>query len=302
MAEDKYNLKNPAVKRILQEVKEMHSNPSDDFISLPLEENVFEWQFAIRGPQDSEFEGGIYHGRIQLPAEYPFKPPSFMLLTPNGRFETQTKICLSISSHHPEHWQPSWSVRTALVALIAFLPTSPNGALGSLDYPKEERRSLAIKSREAGPKFGSSERQRLIDEIHEYMLSRVPAVPQENTTKASEVPNDNKEHESQGSARNASSEIIEEFLPNPAVDDGIVEEPNETSSNANAVQTSQPVSVANSIEQQQLLHKPEARHSKPAADRFLTYAAVGLTVSIVVLLLKKFMKANGYGTVFMDES
>lgn len=45
------------------------------------QENIFEWQFAIRGPQDSEFEGGIYHGRIQLPAEYPFKPPSFVLLT-----------------------------------------------------------------------------------------------------------------------------------------------------------------------------------------------------------------------------
>ncbi|KAL3641099.1 Ubiquitin-conjugating enzyme E2 32 [Castilleja foliolosa] len=88
----------------------MQSNPSDDFMSLPLEENIFEWQFAIRGPRDSEFEGGIYHGRIQLPAEYPLKPPSFMLLTPNGRFETQTKICLSISNHHPEHWQPSWSV------------------------------------------------------------------------------------------------------------------------------------------------------------------------------------------------
>ncbi|KAI8010765.1 Ubiquitin-conjugating enzyme E2 32 [Camellia lanceoleosa] len=44
-------------------------------------ENIFEWQFAIRGPCDSEFEGGICHGRIQLPAEYPFKPPSFMLLT-----------------------------------------------------------------------------------------------------------------------------------------------------------------------------------------------------------------------------
>lgn len=37
MAEDKYNLKNPAVKRILQELKEMQSNPSDDYMSLPLE-------------------------------------------------------------------------------------------------------------------------------------------------------------------------------------------------------------------------------------------------------------------------
>ncbi|XP_052119042.1 uncharacterized protein LOC107494410 [Arachis duranensis] len=45
------------------------------------EENIFEWKFAIRGPCDTEFEGGIYHGQIQLPAEYSFKPLSFMLLT-----------------------------------------------------------------------------------------------------------------------------------------------------------------------------------------------------------------------------
>ena len=55
-----------------------------------------------------------------------------MMLTPNGRFETNTKICLSISSYHPEHWQPSWSMRTALTALIAFLPTHGQGAIGSL--------------------------------------------------------------------------------------------------------------------------------------------------------------------------
>ena len=45
-------------------------------------------------------------------------------------------MCLSISSHHPEHWQPSWSVRTALTALIAFMPTPGNGAIGSLVHPK----------------------------------------------------------------------------------------------------------------------------------------------------------------------
>lgn len=56
-------------------------------------------------------------------------------------------------------------VRTALVALIAFMPTSPNGALGSVEYPKEERRALAVKSREAPPKYGSPERQKVIDEV-----------------------------------------------------------------------------------------------------------------------------------------
>ena len=63
-------------------------------------------------------------------------------------------------------------MRTALVALIAFMPTNPGGALGSLDYKKEDRQALAIKSREAPPKFGSPERQKLIDEV------KFPAQPQ----------------------------------------------------------------------------------------------------------------------------
>ena len=53
---------------------------------------------------------------------------------------------MSISGHHPETWLPSWSIRTALLALIGFMPTLGEGAIGSLDYTKEERRTLAKKS------------------------------------------------------------------------------------------------------------------------------------------------------------
>ena len=31
---------------------------------------------------------GRYHGKVVFPNEYPFKPPSIYMLTPNGRFET----------------------------------------------------------------------------------------------------------------------------------------------------------------------------------------------------------------------
>ncbi|XWS53526.1 hypothetical protein CRYUN_Cryun10bG0008900 [Craigia yunnanensis] len=304
MAEDKYNLKNPAVKRILQEVKEMQSNPSDDFMSLPLEENIFEWQFAIRGPRDSEFEGGIYHGRIQLPAEYPFKPPSFMLLTLNGRFETQTKICLSISNHHPEHWQPSWSVRTALVALIAFMPTSPNGALGSLDYKKEERCVLAIKSREAPPKFGNPERQKLIDEIHEYMLSKAPPVPQLSPSLASEQHPTDRDGEAQANQQDPATVVAGNGLPNQAVVDRVVEEEPVAPANANPLPAdirfmSEIPARGPSI---QALQKPEMRVQRSADDRLFTWAAVGLTIAILVLLFKKFMKSSEHGAVFMDGS
>ncbi|KAL6279618.1 hypothetical protein ACE6H2_016499 [Prunus campanulata] len=155
-----------------QEMKKMQSNPSDDLKFLVLTGNKYDWQFAIRGPNGTEFEGGIYHGRIQFPEKYPYSNPILTLLTPNGRFETQTDI----SSCDIWGWGP-FSVQITLHALIESLPTDPDGAWGSVEYDKEERRALAIKSREAAPRYGTAERQKLIDEIHEYMLSKVPPVP-----------------------------------------------------------------------------------------------------------------------------
>uniref|UniRef100_A0A8C5M800 Ubiquitin-conjugating enzyme E2 J1 n=1 Tax=Leptobrachium leishanense TaxID=445787 RepID=A0A8C5M800_9ANUR len=145
--ETRYNLKSPAVKRLMKEAAELR-DPTDHYHAQPLEDNLFEWHFTVRGPPDSDFDGGVYHGRIVLPPEYPMKPPSIILLTANGRFEVGKKICLSISGHHPETWQPSWSIRTALLAIIGFMPTKGEGAIGSLDYTPEERKSLAKKSQE----------------------------------------------------------------------------------------------------------------------------------------------------------
>lgn len=147
-----YNLRNPAVKRLMKEAEEL-LHPTDEYHAQPMEDNLFEWHFTLRGPPNSDYEGGIYHGRITLPPDYPMKPPSIILLTPNGRFETNKKICLSISGYHPESWQPSWSIRTALLAIIGFMPTHGNGALGSLDYTSEERQQLAKRSQ----KFKCSE-------------------------------------------------------------------------------------------------------------------------------------------------
>jgi ubiquitin-conjugating enzyme E2 J1 len=144
--ENKYNLKSPGVKRLMREAREL-AEPTEEYFAHPLEDNLFEWHFTVRGPPNTEFEGGFYHGRILLPSQYPMQPPNIILLTPNGRFEVNKKICLSISGHHPESWQPSWSIRTALLALIAFMPTPAAGTIGSLDYTAEERQILAKKSR-----------------------------------------------------------------------------------------------------------------------------------------------------------
>ena len=142
--------KSTAVKRIMADVRELERHPSSRYSAAPLESNCFEWHFTIRGPSGSDFEGGIYHGRIILPPEYPFKPPNIIFLTKNGRFEVGTKICLSISAYHEETWQPAWGVRTMLEAIISFFPSEGGGAIGALEWTKEERQRLAKEVRGRG--------------------------------------------------------------------------------------------------------------------------------------------------------
>ncbi|KAH8556024.1 non-canonical ubiquitin conjugating enzyme 1 [Umbelopsis sp. PMI_123] len=147
MTTTSYNRKSPAVKRILQEAKELQEDPSVEYTARPLDENIFEWHFTVSGPVDTEFDGGRYHGRILLPNEYPFKPPEVLFLTPNGRFELNKKICLSITGFHPEYWQPAWGVRTVMLGIMGFFPTKAEGAIGGIDYQPDERKKLARSSR-----------------------------------------------------------------------------------------------------------------------------------------------------------
>ena len=93
------------------------------------------------------------------------QPPDFYFLTPNGRFELNKKICLSITGYHTETWRPAWGIRTALTAIISFFLTKGEGAIGSLDWTEEERKGCAIKSRTwTCPSCGSRNADALPDE------------------------------------------------------------------------------------------------------------------------------------------
>ena len=39
----------------------------------------------------SSVAGGYYHGKLIFPREFPFKPPSIYMITPNGRFKCNTR-------------------------------------------------------------------------------------------------------------------------------------------------------------------------------------------------------------------
>ena len=122
----------------------MINDPSDDFYANPIKDDMFCWHFTIRGPPDTEFEGGLYHGIIKLPMSYPNRPPSIMFLTPNGRFDVNMDVCLSMTRYHKEEWQAAWTIRSMLEAIIAFFPVKEeHDAIGALDSSVESRKHFA---------------------------------------------------------------------------------------------------------------------------------------------------------------
>eukprot|EP00658_Telonema_sp_P-2_P032753 TRINITY_DN24172_c0_g1_i1.p1 TRINITY_DN24172_c0_g1~~TRINITY_DN24172_c0_g1_i1.p1 ORF type:complete len:399 (-),score=104.99 TRINITY_DN24172_c0_g1_i1:101-1297(-) len=71
-----------------------------------------------------------------------------MMVTPNGRFQTDTALCLSMSDFHPESWNPMWSVSTILTGVLSFMleETPTTGALESGSVTNAQREQLASQS------------------------------------------------------------------------------------------------------------------------------------------------------------
>ncbi|OQR99515.1 ubiquitin-conjugating enzyme E2 [Thraustotheca clavata] len=132
-----------ATTRLRKEYVLLKKTPVDNIEAVPLENNILEWHYVIRGVEI--YEGGFYHGKLVFPQEYPMKPPAVYMITPNGRFKPNTKLCLSMSDFHPETWNPMWSVGSILTGLYSFM-NEDTPTTGSIEATDEERQELAATS------------------------------------------------------------------------------------------------------------------------------------------------------------
>jgi len=128
--------------RLQKEHTRLGKEPVPNITAEPRENNILEWHFAIEGPKGTPYEGGCYHGKLIFPPEYPYKPPAIMMLTPNGRFNTNVRLCLSMSDFHPETWVPAWSVASILNGVLSFMLES-TPTVGSVEMSLADRRRLA---------------------------------------------------------------------------------------------------------------------------------------------------------------
>jgi hypothetical protein len=62
-----------------------------------------------------------------------------------GRFQTNTRLCLSMSDYHPETWNPMWSVGTILTGLLSYM--LENGmSIGALNMSAANKINYAKQS------------------------------------------------------------------------------------------------------------------------------------------------------------
>ncbi|CAI5729171.1 hypothetical protein KXD40_008543 [Peronospora effusa] len=136
-----------ATKRLRKEYLAMQRKPVDYIQAVPLETNILEWHYVITGTKDTPYEDGYYHGKLKFPPEYPMKPPSVLMMTPNGRFKTNQRLCLSMSDFHPETWNPMWSVSSILTGLYSFMLEN-QATLGSISTTDAQKKKYAAASLE----------------------------------------------------------------------------------------------------------------------------------------------------------
>ncbi|CAB9514262.1 enzyme E2 6 [Seminavis robusta] len=141
-----------AVNRLRKELSKLKKDPPPGIIAEPKESDILTWFYALQGPPDSPYEGGVYVGKLRFPSEYPMKPPSIMMMTPSARFQVNTRLCMSMSDFHPESWNPMWSVATILQGVVSFM-TSEELTTGGLKAPDSERKRLAGLSKAYNDKF-----------------------------------------------------------------------------------------------------------------------------------------------------
>lgn len=133
--------------RLKQDYIRLKQDPVPYIHAEFLPSNILEWHYVLQGPKDSPYAGGYYHGSLIFTKDFPFKPPSIYIFTPNGRFKPNKRLCLSISDYHQESWNPAWSCSTILTGLLSImLENTP--LLGSCESTTYEKKKLAMNSLE----------------------------------------------------------------------------------------------------------------------------------------------------------
>lgn len=145
-------------KRVLKDIQDGKKNLKDEFgIHIaPEEDNYYRVHFLLAGPEDTPFEGGLYHGMIRLNDNHPKSPPNMYMFTPSGRFVPEScpepkgsrGICTTATAFHPDTWTPMNNIETVLKGFVSLMCDPYDGGIGGMKSTNDQTKKFAKDSLE----------------------------------------------------------------------------------------------------------------------------------------------------------
>lgn len=135
-----------------KQLAELNKNPVEGFSAgLIDDDDIYQWEVVVIGPQDTLFEGGFFKAHLIFPHDYPHRPPKMKFITEmwHPNVAKNGDVCISIL-HEPgedkfgyekpeERWLPIHTVETIMISVISML-ADPNGdSPANVDAAKEWR-------------------------------------------------------------------------------------------------------------------------------------------------------------------
>eukprot|EP00045_Choanoeca_perplexa_P017844 m.268449 g.268449 ORF g.268449 m.268449 type:complete len:165 (+) comp17652_c0_seq1:139-633(+) len=142
------------LKRLMKEHKALMEDAPPGILAGPVQEdNFFEWEAFVTGPEDTPFEFGVFRAVLTFPKDYPNSPPTMRftsdLFHPN--IYSDGRVCISIIhppgadpsgyEHSSERWSPVQSVDKILLSVVSMLAEPNDESPANVDAAKLWRES-----------------------------------------------------------------------------------------------------------------------------------------------------------------
>ena len=115
--------------RLKKELQDINNNPPANCSAGVIDDDIYNWQATIMGPEGSPYHGGVFYLKIEFPHDYPFKPPKVQFITKiyHCNINSSGNICLDILK---EHWSPALTISKILLSICSLLDDqNPNDPL-----------------------------------------------------------------------------------------------------------------------------------------------------------------------------
>lgn len=122
------------IKRLVKDIANITKQPlhEDGIYYRHDDTNMLVGYALIIGPENTPYQYGFYHFRIDYPTNYPEVPPTVTFLTNKNRIRFNPnlyrngKCCLSIlNTWHGDQWSSCQTLRSVLVTLITVFNNTP---------------------------------------------------------------------------------------------------------------------------------------------------------------------------------